>query len=229
MARQGQRRDEPEAGPRAGILFVLSAPSGTGKTTLCKRLVAADARLVLSVSHTTREQRPGETAGVDYHFVDAAGFRALAEQGAFLEWAVYNERCYGTSWSSIEAPLAAGRDVILEIEVQGARQVRSRLPDACMIFVLPPSLAELRRRLEARDTDSPDAIDRRLALARSELEALPEFDFAVVNDDLEGSVASLREILEAVRAGRGDALAARYAPAVAGECLRAAEAREPGV
>lgn len=200
---------------RRGIPFVVSAPSGTGKTTVCRRLVEADPELVLSVSHTTRPRREGEVDGVDYHFVDEAGFRRLVDADAFLEWAVYNDHRYGTSWAAIEAPLETGRDVLLEIEIQGARQVRARRDDARCIFLLPPSFAVLRRRLEARGTDAREAIERRLALAREEFRALAEFHYAVINDDLEQSVADVREILRAERSGDTAGVRERFAPAAA--------------
>ena len=152
----------------AGIPFVVAAPSGTGKTTVCRRVVAEGERIEFSISHTTRTRREGERDGVDYHFVSDERFRELADRGAFLEWAIYNGHRYGTSWSSIEEPLAEGRDVLLEIEVQGARQVRARRADARMIFLLPPSMEVLRSRLESRGTDAPDEIERSDSAWRAE-------------------------------------------------------------
>jgi len=186
---------------RRGFPVVVAAPSGTGKTTVCREVVKRDGRIVFSVSHTTRPKRPGEEDGKDYHFVDDAEFMRLVEAGAFLEWAVYNGRRYGTSMDSIDAPLREGLDVLLEIEVQGARQVRERRPDACFVFLLPPSLAVLRQRLKNRGTDGPEEVERRLEVARSELDAVREFDYAVTNDDLEACVASVLEILSAERSG----------------------------
>lgn len=200
---------------RRGIPFVVSAPSGTGKTTLCARAAAADPDVVLSVSHTTRRRREGETDGVDYHFVSEPEFQQLVDEGAFLEWAVYNDHRYGTSWAAIEDSLAAGRDVLLEIEIQGARQVRARREDARCVFLLPPSFAVLRERLRARGTDAPAEIERRLALAREEFRALSEFDYAVINDNLEESVASVLEIVRAERSGKPDAARERFSPAAA--------------
>jgi len=180
---------------------VVAAPSGTGKTTVCRRLVDRNERLVFSISHTTRPIREAENDGVDYHFVSAEEFQRLIDAGAFIEWAVYNGNHYGTSWDSIEAPLASGRDVLLEIEVQGARQVRERLDDARMIFLLPPSFETLRERLTGRGTDSEDVIRKRLDLAREEFEAIGHFDYAIENDDLERCVAAIESVLRAERSG----------------------------
>ena len=195
-----------------GIPIVVAAPSGAGKTTVCRRLVEDDANLVFSVSHTTRPRRPGEREGVDYHFVSRAEFERLLAGGAFLESAEYSGNLYGTSWAAIEAPLRAGRDVLLEIEVQGARQVRARLAEAVLVFLIPPSLAVLEERLRTRGTDGPEEIGRRLVIARGELPALDLFDYAVVNDALEDAVAQLRGIVAAERAGAPGALREKHAP-----------------
>jgi len=194
--------------PRRGIPFVLSAPSGAGKTTVCRALVARDPGIVLSVSHTTRAPRPGERDGVDYQFVTPERFRGLAEQDAFLEYAEYGPNLYGTSWLALDGPRDRGLDVLLEIEVQGARQVRARLPEARLLFLLPPSWHELERRLRSRRTDAPDVIERRLAIARHELEAAPEYDYAIVNDELERCVGAVLEIVGAERRGDAEAIAA---------------------
>lgn len=201
---------EGDAKARRGHVFLVAAPSGTGKTTLCKRVLAADDRLVLSVSHTTRPPRKGEQDGVDYHFVDTAEFRRLVDADAFLEHAEYNGNLYGTSWDAIRAPLGEGLDVLLEIEVQGAAQVRERMPDARLVFLLPPSLDVLEARLRGRGTDSDAVIAKRMALVDRELEAARFFDFAVVNDDLEVAVREVRDVIEAVRAGQGEAIAAKH-------------------
>jgi len=208
---------------RKGIPFVIAAPSGTGKTTVCRRVIEADALIEFSVSHTTRTPRARERDGVHYHFVSREDFEKLAEEGAFLEWAEYNGNLYGTSWRSVEEPLAAGRDMLLEIEVQGAAQVRERRPGARFIFLLPPSMQDLRQRLQGRGTDSPAEVERRLAWAeREELGAGAAFDYAVVNGDLEACVAELRRILEAERAGDVAELRQRLDPAKALASLRGA-------
>lgn len=203
-----------------GHVFVIAAPSGTGKTTLCRRILEADEGLQISVSHTTRRPRAGERDGVDYHFVGTPEFRALNDQKAFLEHAEYGGNNYGTSWRSIEDPLAAGRDVVLEIEVQGAAQVRDRMPSACLIFLLPPSLAVLEGRLRGRKTDDEAVIQRRMAHVDNELRAARLFDYAIVNDELEQAVRDVLEVIEAVRAG-GDADFARIAPKHAREAVLA--------
>jgi len=197
---------------RRGIPWVVSAPSGTGKTTLCRVVVARDPGIVFSVSHTTRAPRPGERDGIDYHFVTEREFRRMVESEELLEWAEYGPRgnLYGTSRAVVEGPLAEGLDVLLEIDVQGARQIRQRRPDARLLFVLPPSWEELERRLRGRGTDSPAAVEHRLTVARKELAELPLFDYAVVNDELERAVACVIEILEAERDGRPDEALARH-------------------
>ena len=206
---------------RSGIPVVVAAPSGTGKTTVCRKVVERDAQIEFSISHTTRERRPRERDGVDYHFVTPAEFERLVGEGAFLEWAVYNGNRYGTSWRAIDAPLAAGRDLLLEIEVQGARQVRERRADARFIFLVPPTLATLRQRLEQRGSDDSAAIAKRLAIARHEIEEGARFDYVVVNDDLDTCVADVLAILAAERSGDTARLRARHAPGPAiAELLR---------
>jgi guanylate kinase len=208
---------------RSGIPFVVAAPSGTGKTTVCRRVVEADGQIEFSVSHTTRVSRAQELDGVHYHFVGREDFEKLAAEDAFLEWAEYNGNLYGTSWQALEEPLGAGRDVLLEIEVQGARQVRQRRPDARFIFLLPPSMEALRARLQGRGTDSAAEVERRLAWAeREELGAGSRFDYAVVNDELETCVADVRSILLAERAGEVAGLRARFDPGAALARLREA-------
>jgi guanylate kinase len=197
---------------RRGIPFVVAAPSGTGKTTVCRRVVAEDAGLEFSVSHTTRAPRAGERDGVHYHFVSPERFEELVEEGAFLEWAEYNRNRYGTSWRAIDEPLSRGCDVVLEIEVQGAAQVRARRPDARFVFLLPPSLSALEERLRARGTDTPEQVQARLALARRELRAAVRFDYAVVNDDLDRCVADVQAIVRAEREGCAEPLRRRFAP-----------------
>jgi guanylate kinase len=189
---------------------VVSAPSGAGKTTVCRAAVERDPEIVFSVSHTTRPRREGERDGLDYHFVSEREFRRLVEQGAFLEYAEYSGRLYGTSWAALEGPLARGCDVLLEIDTQGARQVRERLAEAPLVFLLPPSLAELEQRLRGRGTDRPEAIERRLALAGQELRAARWFDYLVVNDTLEAAVQALLCIVRAVRDGDPGSVMRRF-------------------
>ncbi len=200
-----------------GIPFVVAAPSGTGKTTVCRRLVERDGRISFSVSHTTRRKRDGEVEGQDYFFVDEPEFRSLVAEDEFLEWAEYNAHLYGTSWKAIDRGLAGGRELLLEIEVQGARQVRARRPDARLVFLLPPSMEILERRLQGRGTDSAAEIRRRLEVANRELEAIGDFDYAVTNDELEHCVANLLEIIRAEREGLASELGERFSPAVAEE------------
>jgi guanylate kinase len=205
-----------------GIPFVVAAPSGTGKTTVCQRVVAADSSIEFSVSQTTRPRREGEVDGTDYHFVERGEFERLIGEDAFLEWAIYNGNHYGTSWASIEAPLARGHDVLLEIEIQGAAQVRERRTDARSIFLLPPSMKVLEERLRARGTDSSEQIVRRLSLARREVEETLNFDYAVVNEDLDRCVAEVLEVIRGEREGRGLELGQRFGASVALERFRSA-------
>jgi guanylate kinase len=190
-----------ESGKRRGIPFVVAAPSGTGKTTVCRRVVDRNEGILFSVSHTTRAIRETETDGVDYHFVTAEEFQRLAEAGAFVESAIYNGNHYGTSWESVEPQLAAGLDVLLEIEIQGARQVRERREDVRMIFLLPPSFETLRMRLAGRGTDSEDQVQKRLELAREEFAAIGDFDYAIENDDLERCAGAVERVIRAEGAG----------------------------
>lgn len=198
-----------------GIPFVVAAPSGTGKTTVCREVVERDGVIEFSVSHTTRPRREGEVDGRDYHFVDDREFQRLVDEDAFLEWAVYNSNRYGTSWRAIEQPLSMGRDVLLEIEVQGAGQVRERRKDARLIFLLPPSLGALRARLEGRGTDSSQQIARRLEVAERELGAVTRFDYAVTNEDLECCVSDVLAIVRAERVGGDPSLRERFSPRAA--------------
>ena len=196
-----------------GIPFVVAAPSGTGKTTVCRRAIERDPRLHFSVSHTTRPPRAGERDGVDYHFVSAEKFRELVECSVFLEYAEFNGHLYGTSRDALERPLAEGLDLIVEIEVQGARQLRERRLDACFLFLLPPSLGALGDRLRARGTDSAETIAKRLAIAENELREIEYFDYAVINEDLDRAVDTVLEIIQARRAGHGEALELRHGSA----------------
>lgn len=184
-----------------GLLFVVSAPSGTGKTTVVDRLLERAPRLTRSCSYTSRPPRPGETDGVDYNFISRPRFEAMVREDAFLEWADIFGNLYGTGRRDVEAALAAGTDVVLVIDVQGARQVRSRLADrAVEIFVLPPSFAVLASRLRSRNKDSEEAIARRLATASQEVGAVDEYDYVVVNDDLDDCVSEIEAIVTAERA-----------------------------
>jgi guanylate kinase len=187
--------------PRRGLLLVVAAPSGTGKTTVCRAVVSRDPGAAFSVSHTTRPPRPGERQGVDYQFVSVVEFERLAAERAFLEHASYSGNLYGTSWRAIEEPLARGVDVLLEIETEGARQVRARRPDALLIFLLPPSVAELEHRLRGRGTDDPSEVARRLAIARREFRAAPLFDAFILNERVDHAVDDVLAVLAAARAG----------------------------
>lgn len=204
---------------RRGFPVVVAAPSGTGKTTVCREVVARDGQIVFSVSHTTRPRRKGEVDGRDYHFVDDEEFTRLAGEGAFLEWAVYNQRKYGTSMRAVDEPLARGLDVLLEIEVQGALQVRQRRPDARFVFLLPPSMETLRQRLVGRGTDAPEEVERRLGVAARELRSVGDFDYAVPNDDLEVCVADVLAVLAAERSGDTAGVRSRFDPATRARAL----------
>jgi guanylate kinase len=182
----------PAAGPR---LYVVSAPSGGGKTSLVNALLEQDDRVALSISHTTRPPRPGERDGVHYYFVDEVAFETLVKQGAFLEHARVFDHRYGTGREAVETQLARGCDVLLDIDWQGARQVRASFPEARSIFILPPSMDELRQRLIDRGQDSEAVIARRMRDARSEISHADEFDFLIVNEDFSDALSSLRSII----------------------------------
>ena len=184
-----------------GLLFVVSAPSGTGKTTVVERLVQVVPDLGLSRSYTSRAMRAGEAHGVDYNFITRARFEEMIATDAFLEWADVFGNLYGTCAADAELELACGRDVVLVIDVQGARQVRKRSADRTIgIFVLPPSFDVLEQRLRGRSKDPEDAIRRRLATARDEIGAVAEYDYVIVNDALDACVDRLRSIVLAERA-----------------------------
>ena len=182
-----------------GTLYIISAPPGAGKTSLVRGLVKQQPGLDVSVSHTTRPRRDGERDGVDYHFTDSERFQAMVEAGDFLEHARVFDNLYGTSRSSVEAELNQGRDVILEIDWQGAQQVRAALPDSVSIFILPPSRQELAHRLRGRGQDSEDVIARRLQAAEAEIGHYHEYEFLIVNDSFDRALAELRTIVEARR------------------------------
>lgn len=186
--------------PAAGTLFIVAAPSGAGKSTLVNALLAREPGIALSISHTTRAPRPGDVNGVQYHFVERAQFEAMVAAGDFLEHADVFGNYYGTSRGAVEPTLASGRDVLLEIDWQGAAQVRAKIP-CVSIFILPPSRAELEHRLRARGTDSAATIEKRLAASREEIAHAHEFDCIIVNDRFEDAVAQLQAIVHAARAG----------------------------
>ncbi len=185
--------------PFTGILFIVSAPSGAGKTSLLRELMAAGDGLVMSVSHATRPMRAGEVDGEHYHFVSVERFEQLVEDGAFLEHARVFDNYYGTAEAAVREQLACGQDVVLEIDWQGARQVRRRFPDAVSIFIVPPTIDVLRERLASRGQDSRDVVERRMADARNELSHYAEYDYLVVNDRFDAALAQLQAIVTAER------------------------------
>ncbi len=188
-----------EAAARRGLLFVVSAPSGTGKTTVVERLVQIVPDLALSRSYTSRAARPGELDGVDYNFVSRSRFEEMIAADAFLEWADVFGNLYGTCRADAERELQAGRDLVLVIDVQGARQVRMRFADTVGVFVMPPSFAVLEQRLRGRSKDPEAAMQRRLQTARDEVAAFTAYDYVIVNDELEACVDRLRAIVLAER------------------------------
>ncbi len=202
--------------PDEGSVLVISAPSGAGKTTLCRRLLDEIADLEFSVSHTTRPPREGEREGIDYQFVTQAAFESLRDEGGFLEWARVAGHLYGTARQSVRATRARGHDVLLDIDTQGAAAVRRAIPDAVLIFILPPGPEALRARLEGRGSETPESLARRLSLARGELEQAHLYDYLVVNDDLAAAFDRLRSIVLAVRSrtarqkGRLDSIRRRF-------------------
>ena len=187
---------------KRGRLFVIAAPSGAGKTSLVKALLASEAALRVSISHTTRKQRPTEQGGREYHFVTVPEFEALIARGELLEHARVFGNFYGTSRAFVDKELGAGHDVVLEIDWQGAQQVRARMPECTSIFILPPSRAALAERLVRRATDNEDVIARRLADSVADMSHYREFGYVVVNDDFDQAVADLRSIV----AGQGEDL-----------------------
>ncbi|MCW4152130.1 guanylate kinase [Halomonas sp. 18H] len=182
-----------------GTLFIVSAPSGAGKTSLVRELIESLDGLKVSVSHTTRPRRQGEVDGVNYHFVDHAEFESLIAQGEFFEYAQVFDNLYGTSRGAVEALLQAGQDVILEIDWQGARQVRERFPEAVSVFILPPSRDELERRLAGRGTDQHAVIASRMREAISEMSHHHEYDYLVINDDFTTALRELQSLVTAQR------------------------------
>ncbi|MBW3559283.1 MAG: guanylate kinase [Proteobacteria bacterium] len=189
--------------PRRGLMLIVSSPSGAGKTSLCRRLLADTAELHLSTSATTRGPRPGEQDGREYHFIDDRSFQAMAERGEFLEHALVHDHAYGSPKAPVEAALSAGRDVLFDIDWQGARRLAEAAPaDAVRVFVLPPSIEELRRRLYARAQDEAAVIERRVSRARDEIAHWGEYDYVFVNDDFDRSYAELAHIYRGERARR---------------------------
>jgi guanylate kinase len=182
-----------------GNLFIITAASGAGKTSLIKELLANDSQVKLSISHTTRQPRPGEQNGVHYHFVDDAQFMAILNVGGFLESADVHGAKYGTAQSGVDAALQAGDDVILEIDWQGAAQVRNIYPQSISIFILPPSVETLAQRLNNRGQDSSEVIAKRLAAAREEMSHVVEFDYVTINDNFEVALQDLMAIIRASR------------------------------
>jgi len=183
----------------SGNLFIITAASGAGKTSLVKALLANDAQLCLSISHTTRKPRPGETDTQDYHFVDESTFIRMLGEAQFLESAEVHGARYGTAQSAVDGPLKAGKDVILEIDWQGAMQVRHLYPQAISIFILPPSMETLALRLNNRGQDSQETIARRVAAAREEMRHVGEFDYVTINDDFDIALQDISAIIRTQR------------------------------
>ena len=202
MTAGGDHR-KPDAIARRGLMLVLSSPSGAGKTTLSRKLLEADPAVELSVSVTTRRQRPGEVDGRDYHFIDAARFDAMLKQGELLESAQVFGHRYGTPRAPVEAALGRGRDVLFDIDWQGTQQLREKaVHDLVSIFVLPPSIPDLERRLRARAQDSDEVIRARMARAADEMSHWAEYDYVVINTDIDRAFSEVRSILAAERLKR---------------------------
>ncbi len=185
---------------REGIFFVITGPSGAGKTTIMETVLDSDNRLSYSVSHTTREKRKGETDGEDYHFIEVDEFKEMKQSREFVEWAEIYGDYYGTSKAEIDRIEGNGRDPFLDIDVQGAAQIR-RNPEvnAVFLFVAPPSIEELRRRIENRGTESEETLNKRIRVARKELDRIREFDYLIVNEELDRAITDLRAIIRAER------------------------------
>ena len=189
---------------REGILYVMSAPSGAGKTTICKMIKSHEPELRQSISFTTRPMRSGEEEGVDYHFVTTETFDQMVAESAFDEWAGVHGNCYGTALATLEEARQAGADILLDIDFQGAEQLRANAIDGVFIFILPPSMNELRKRLKGRNTDSNDVIEQRMMNASEEIAHASQFDYLVVNDVFDKAVEEVRAIMlaESVRTSR---------------------------
>lgn len=184
---------------RKGRLFIISAPSGAGKTTLCHAVLASLSQIVPSISYTTRAPREGEVTGKDYHFVSPQKFKAMIEEHAFAEWAIVHGHYYGTNKNLIEKSMQEGNDVLLSIDIQGADQLRKLYSDAVSVFINPPSLKELKNRLIDRKSDSQMTIQKRLEVAKKEIAAAPSYQFQVVNDDFEQALEELISIIKSQR------------------------------
>ena len=188
---------------RRGLMLVLSSPSGAGKTTLSRQLLGNDSHISLSISCTTRDKRPGEKDGVDYHFIDTATFRGMIDRGEFLEHARVFDHYYGTPSPPVEEALSAGRDMLFDIDWQGTQQLKEKgRDDLVTVFILPPSTRDLERRLISRAQDSHEVVARRMSKAADEMSHWAEYDYVIVNDDLEASVARVQAILTAERLKR---------------------------
>ncbi|WP_237154952.1 guanylate kinase [Oryzibacter oryziterrae] len=188
---------------RRGLMLVISSPSGAGKGTLSRLLLDSDRELTLSVSVTTRDRRPSEVDRVHYHFISKQRFMSMRDGGELLEWAEVHSNLYATPRGPVEEALAAGRDVLFDIDWQGAAQLREKMTDDVVsVFILPPTMAELKARLTRRAEDAPDVIEKRLHNAKAEIEQWPNFDYVVVNDDLQGAFEDLKSILRAERRKR---------------------------
>jgi guanylate kinase len=183
----------------SGSLFIIAAPSGAGKTSLVKALLQRELQLMLSISHTTRPAREGERDGIDYFFVNTAKFDELRAAGTFVETANVYGKLYGTSKEWLESQLSDGRDVILEIDWQGAQQVKAKFAQAVMIYILPPSMQVLEARIKSRGLDAPEVIATRLQAARDEMSHLPEFEYVIINQDFNVALVELTSIVEAAR------------------------------
>lgn len=179
----------------AGRLFIVSAPSGAGKTTLCRKVMAQNRDILYSVSYTTRHPRLGEVDGADYHFVSVDAFKEGIRNGDWAEWALVHGNYYATSARFIESAIKTGQDVLLDIDVQGAAQIVRRFPESVTIFVMPPNMEELKRRLEKRNTDDPGTVSRRLAAAMTEMAERHRYRYIIVNDDLSDAIRQLSDIV----------------------------------